>query len=239
MIIGILQTGHLPEAISERQGEYSDMFERLLGGRGFEFRVFNVVDMEFPDGTDDADGWLITGSKHGAYEDHPWIPPLEDLIRAIRDAGKPLVGICFGHQIVAQALGGKVIKHPDGWALGRRTYRLDGAEVALHAWHQDQVVELPPGSEVLGTNDTTRFAMLAIGEKILTVQPHPEFERPVVEGLIEHRSGAIDPDLVEQAARSLDDGPNDNALLGDWMADVLEGVPANRLPHTLRARTDA
>jgi GMP synthase (glutamine-hydrolysing) len=239
MIIGILQTGHLPEAISERQGEYSDMFERLLGGRGFEFRVFNVVDMEFPDGTDDADGWLITGSKHGAYEDHPWIPPLEDLIRAIRDAGKPLVGICFGHQIVAQALGGKVIKHPDGWALGRRTYRLDGAEVALHAWHQDQVVELPPDAEVLASNGTTRFAMLAIGEKILTVQPHPEFERPVVEGLIEHRSGAIDPDLVEQAARSLDDGPNDNALLGDWMADVLEGAPANRLPHALRARTDA
>jgi GMP synthase (glutamine-hydrolysing) len=238
MIIGILQTGHLPEAISEREGEYSDMFRRLLGGRGFGFRVFNVVDMEFPEGPDDADAWLITGSRHGAYEDHPWIPPLEDLIRAIRDAGRPLVGICFGHQIVAQALGGRVVKHPGGWALGRRHYRLGGGEVALHAWHQDQVVELPPGAEVLGESDTTAYAMLAIGDRILTVQPHPEFERAVVEGLIAHRSGAIDPDLVAQADRSLE-GPNDNALLGQWMADVLEGAPATRLPAELQPRTHA
>ncbi|MDG4649124.1 type 1 glutamine amidotransferase [Roseibacterium sp. SDUM158017] len=232
MIIGILQTGHLPEAISEREGEYSDMFQRLLGGRGFEFRVFNVVDMEFPDGHGAADAWLITGSRHGAYEDLPWIAPLEELIRGIRDADKPLVGICFGHQIVAQALGGKVVKFPGGWALGLRRYRIGDAEVQLHAWHQDQVVELPEGATVLGRGDATAYAMLAVGERILTIQPHPEFERPVVEGLIEHRGGAIEPTLVAAAAASLD-ARNDNAAIGRWMGDVLQGAPATRVPEAI------
>jgi GMP synthase-like glutamine amidotransferase len=178
MIIGILQTGHVPEEISARHGEYSDMFRRLLGGRGFEFRVFNVVDMEFPEGPEAADGWLITGSKHGVYEDHPWIPPLEALIRGIRDAGQPLVGICFGHQIIAQALGGKVVKYPGGWALGLRRYRIGGREVSLHAWHQDQVVELPPGATVLGDSEMTAHAVLAIGDRILTIQPTPSSSAP-------------------------------------------------------------
>jgi GMP synthase (glutamine-hydrolysing) len=237
MIIGILQTGHVPEAISAQDGAYSDMFARLLGGRGFEFRVFDVVDMVFPKGPGDADAWLITGSRHGAYEDHSWIPPLEDLIRAIHAGGRPLVGICFGHQIVAQALGGRVVKYPGGWAIGRRRYRLGEREVSLHAWHQDQVVELPPGATVLGDSEMTDYAILAIGDRTLTIQPHPEFGRGVMEGLIAHRSEAIDPSLVEAAAESLG-GPTDNAAFGDWIADVLSGAPATRLPDSL-AREDA
>ncbi|MGP1356619.1 type 1 glutamine amidotransferase [Roseicyclus sp.] len=236
MIIGILQTGHVPEEISAQQGEYSDMFRRLLGGRGFEFRVFDVVDMDFPEGPEAADGWVITGSRHGAYEDHPWIPPLEELIRGIRDAGRPLVGVCFGHQIIAQALGGKVIKYPGGWAVGLRRYRIGGREVSLHAWHQDQVVELPPGATVLGDSEMTAHAVLAIGERILTIQPHPEFGRPVVEGLIAYRSATVEPDLVAKAAASLG-GEDHNRLIGDWMADVLEGAPATRVPFATEART--
>jgi GMP synthase (glutamine-hydrolysing) len=234
MIIGILQTGHLPEDMSRAHGDYAAMFRRLLDGRGFEFRTWNVVDMHFPEGAEAADGWLITGSRHGAYEDLPFIAPLEDLIRDIAAAGRPLVGVCFGHQIIAQALGGRVIKYPGGWALGLRRYRVGAADLSLHAWHQDQVVELPPGATVLGTSEMTDHALLAIGERILTIQPHPEFERPVLEGLIEHRAGAIDPPLVRAAADSLD-APNDNALLAAWMADVLEGAPATRLPEALTA----
>ncbi|MFW5654626.1 MAG: type 1 glutamine amidotransferase [Roseicyclus sp.] len=232
MIIGILQTGHLPEDMSRAHGDYAAMFRRLLAGRGFDFRTWNVVDMDFPHGPEAADGWVITGSRHGAYEDLPFIPPLEDLVRAIAGAGRPLVGVCFGHQIVAQALGGRVIKYPGGWALGLRRYRVGGAELALHAWHQDQVVELPPGATVLGTSEMTDHALLAIGDRILTIQPHPEFERPVIEGLIEHRSGAIDPSLVRAAAQSLG-AEADNALVGAWMADVLQGAPATRLPERL------
>ena len=126
MKIGILQTGHAPDALIDDTGDYDEMFRDLLGGHGFTFATFAVVDGQFPDSAKDADGWLITGSRHGAYDDLPWIPPLEDLIRDIHARGLPLIGVCFGHQIIAQALGGKVEKFKGGWAIGRTTYDQGG-----------------------------------------------------------------------------------------------------------------
>jgi GMP synthase-like glutamine amidotransferase len=218
MKIGILQTGHSPDEVRGDLGDYSDMFAQLLGGHGFDFVTFNVVDGEFPAGPDAADGWLITGSKHGAYEDHPWIAPLEALIRAIRDAGKPLIGVCFGHQIIAQALGGKVEKFAGGWAVGPMDYRFDDETLTLNAWHQDQVTVLPEGARVLASNDFCAHAALAYGDRILTIQPHPEFGRPLIEGLITHRApGVVPPPQIEAARASLD-RPLDSTRFADRMA---------------------
>ncbi len=110
MQIGILQTGMAPDVLAPTMGDYPGMFARLLDGNGFSFRTYAVVKGEFPASATDCDGWLITGSRHGVYEDHPWIPPLEQLIRDAFASHVPVVGICFGHQIVAQAMGGKVEK---------------------------------------------------------------------------------------------------------------------------------
>ncbi|UWP97526.1 type 1 glutamine amidotransferase [Aliiroseovarius crassostreae] len=222
MKIGILQAGHSPDEVRDSVGNYGEMFTRLLDGHGFEFEIFSVVDGEFPPGVDAADGWLITGSKHGAYEDHDWIGPLEELIRDIRAAGQPLVGVCFGHQIIAQALGGKVEKFSGGWSVGRTEYDFGDEVLALNAWHQDQVTELPEGAEVIASTDFCANAAVIYGDRILTIQPHPEFTADLIAGLIEHRGRGKVPDtLLDEAEQQLSTA-TDNARFAERMAQVLK-----------------
>lgn len=218
MRIGILQCGQSPAQLKRDLGDYPDMFVRLLDGRGFDFTTWHVEKMAFPDDIHDADGWLLTGSRHGAYEDHAFIPPLEDFIRRVHDAGVPMVGICFGHQIIAQALGGTVVKHPGGWAVGAQDYDFGGQPVTLNAWHQDQVVALPPGAQVAGRNAFCENAALIYGDRAFTVQAHPEFGDAFIQGLMHTRAKGVVPDDL-LAAASARMGQADGASL---LADQIE-----------------
>lgn len=222
MKIGILVTGHPPDELRDQFGAYDAMFRTLLDGNGFEFESYAVVDNQFPDSADQVDGWIITGSRHGAYENHAWIPPLEDLIREIWKSGRPLVGVCFGHQIIAQALGGKVEKFSGGWAVGRTNYDFDGQTVTLNAWHQDQVVELPEGAEVTGSNAFCRNAMVAYGDTIWTVQAHPEYGDGFIKGLMETRGKGVVPDDLMQAAAKRLPAKDDNPKIAQHMAEFLK-----------------
>jgi GMP synthase (glutamine-hydrolysing) len=218
MKIGILQTGHSPDDFREQLGDYGEMFTKLLDGHDFDFQIWSVVDGILPEGVDEADGWLITGSKHGAYEDHDWIPPLENFIRETYADERPMIGVCFGHQVIAQALGGKVEKFTGGWSIGRTEYDMDGDKLALNAWHQDQVVELPEGAKVVASSDFCPYAALAYDNRIWTVQPHPEFGHDFIDGLIKTRGKGVVPDhQLEQATAALG-GPIDNQKIADQMA---------------------
>ncbi|GGA20230.1 type 1 glutamine amidotransferase [Neptunicoccus cionae] len=202
MKIGILQTGHTPEEMREKHGDYDDLFKRLLAGRGLHFETYPVLDGILPDTIMDADGWLITGSKFGVYEDHDWIPPLEDFLRRAYAAAIPIVGVCFGHQILAQALGGKVEKFSGGWQVGPVDYaRTDGRNDRIMAWHQDQITQVPEGAAITGTTDFCANAMLVYGDRALTVQPHPEFTPEFMGDLLAAR-GDILPDAILTKARA-------------------------------------
>lgn len=218
MLIGILQTGQSPDILRAEAGDYPDMFARLLANHGLSFRTYHVEAMEFPADVQECEGWLITGSRHGAYEDHPFIKPLEELIRKIIAAGVPLVGICFGHQIIAQAMGGTVEKFPGGWAVGAQDYEFGGEKITLNAWHQDQVTRRPEGAEVVGCNDFCENAALVYGDRAFTVQAHPEFPDSFVEGLMNTRGKGVVPDPLMEAARARLGQPNQSAAMADRIA---------------------
>ncbi len=218
MRIGILQTGLAPDALAADMGDYPDMFARLLAGHGFTFDTYRVVEMDFPPDVHAADGWLLTGSRHGAYEDHPFIPPLEDFIRASYAAAVPMVGVCFGHQIIAQALGGKVEKFKDGWAVGATDYDFGGEKLTLNAWHRDQVTQVPMDAKVVASNDFCANAALVYNDRAFTVQAHPEFRPEFVDGLMQTRGkGVVPDDLMARAANRLDD-PIDDATIANRIA---------------------
>lgn len=223
MHIGILQCGQSPKVIRDQLGDYDSMFQTLLAGREFHFSSWHVEAMEFPQSVHDANGWLLTGSRHGVYEDLPFIPPLEDFIRRTYAADVPMVGICFGHQIIAQALGGTVAKSPKGWVVGAQDYDFDGQQITMNAWHQDQVVTPPKGARVIASNETCEYAALAYGDHALTVQAHPEFDDDFILALIAHRAkGIVPPARIADACSKMG-------------SDLQSWVIANRIEQFFKA----
>ena len=218
MLIGILQTGLAPDALTDQMGDYPDMFARLLAGHGFTFRTFRVVEGQFPADVTTCDGWLITGSRHGTYEDHPWIAPLEQFIRDSFAAHVPMVGVCFGHQIIAQAMGGTVERYAGGWAVGAQDYDFDGKTLTLNAWHRDQVTQAPVDATVVAHNDFCANAALLYDDRAFTVQAHPEFQPAFIDGLIKTRGKGLVPDEVMAAASAKLDLPIQDQTMANQIA---------------------
>jgi len=225
MKLAILETGFPPGDLAERFGDYPAMFARLLGD-GFDVDTFDVQAGELPDPAA-YDAVLITGSPAGVYEDLPWIAPLMDFIRSANAAR--MVGVCFGHQVMAEALGGHVVKSEKGWGAGLHHYQvehvepwLDGAgSIAIPASHQDQVVVQPPHTEIVATSEFTPYAALAWTDRpAISFQFHPEFSPAFAKALITERYDRVpNPDA---AIASLD-APNDNARVGGWIRRFLLG----------------
>jgi len=222
MLIGILQTGQSPDVLAPIAGDYPDMFVRLLEGQGLQFRTYRVLDMDLPADVHECDGWLITGSRFGVYEDHPFIKPLEDFIRRAYAAQVPMVGICFGHQIIAQAMGGRVEKYKGGWSVGPTEYDFGGQRLRLNAWHQDQVVEKPANAEIAACNDFCSNAALVYGDRMFTVQAHPEFRPEFVDGLMKTRGKGVVPDHLMQEAGARLDQPIDDQIIARRIADFFK-----------------
>lgn len=229
MKIGILECGHIDPKIAATIGTYPEIYAQLLQGHDFNFANFDVVNMQFPANVQECDGWLLTGSKHGAYDDLPFIKRLQRFIRDAYDEAIPLVGICFGHQIVAQAMGGTVEKFAGGWALGLNDYSFDDlGPQQLNAWHQDQVVRRPDMARLIATSPFCENAALAYGTRALTIQPHPEFEGDAVQALADLRRGTGDypNDLLDQALANKDK-PNTNLDVSQFIAQFFK---TNRKP---------
>lgn len=234
MKIGILQADVLREELQPRFGEYSRMFEGVLGeaaaatGRSASFAVYDVLHGEYPRQVDACDGYVVTGSRESVYDDLPWIRNLAAYVRELHAARRKLIGICFGHQLIAHVLGGETRSAQGGWAVGVHRMRVVGtdgcmvprrAEVGLLSSHRDQVAALPPNARLLGATDFCPNASFALGEHILTFQGHPEFSKGYAEALMRARQNLIG-DAFAPGIASLSEA-TDEAVVGRWIVNFI------------------
>jgi len=229
--ITIIETGLVNERNHARYGSYPQMFQRMIraADASTDFDVVSIASGEPLPDPNALQAILITGSSVGVYDKLDWIAPLEDFVRNAYAGQIPMVGVCFGHQLMAQALGGTVRKSEKGWGIGRHVYDItpgngviDGERIAIAASHQDQVIEPPPGARTILSSSFTEHAGLLYGNgAALSVQPHPEFDTGFAHVCCELREGYAPDHVVAQAKASLAE-PVDNARLGSAITHFLK-----------------
>jgi len=197
---------------------------------------YRVTEGELPLNADDCDAYLLTGSSYGAYEDIPWIHSLTAFIQKVNATKNiKMIGICFGHQILAHALGGKVEKAKQGWGLGRREFQLQNTlssdtpswmtplpkEHALYYAHQDQVIKLPEDAQRLASDSFCQNGMFLLNDRILGIQGHPEFTDDTAEQTITLLKEQTTPNVCRAANESLNQGKADGKTLAQWIINFL------------------
>ena len=231
MKLGILRTDAVRPELKLEYGEYPDMFIALLrhSDPNLEYAVYDVELGQYPADIDEVDAYLITGSKSSVYEDKPWIVELMEFVRELNRRHKKLLGFCFGHQLVAQALGGKTERSAKGWGVGLHTHRFttvpswhDQGDVDLNILvsHQDQVVAVPHSARVLAGSEFCENAVCQIGDHILTFQGHPEFVPEYSRELLSIRRERIGEEAYAAGVSSLS-GIAQGQRVGSWVLNFL------------------
>lgn len=236
--IGVLICDHLDPAILERHADYGPRYRELLAppgdpeGPGAE-ASFDVVELdltagELPDDPAACDAWLVGGSRLDAHGDGGFVPGLVEFVARVLSENVPLVGICFGHQILARALGGR-IERAGSWGAGVKRFSVLGSApwitvpsdpVSLVVSHRDQVADLPPGAELVLTAAYCPVAGFRVGERAFAVQAHPEFDTGLSRTLSEGRREIMGDDVTADALASLD-LPTDSGQVNRWIRRFL------------------
>jgi GMP synthase-like glutamine amidotransferase len=238
MRIGILRADAVKPGLARQHGDYPDMFRALLRAApdvpgGLEFEDFDACAGELP-AAGACDGYLITGSRHSVYDDLPWIAPLARFAGEAMDAGRRVVGICFGHQLIAHFFGGETRKAGVGWCVGVHTARIverrpwmtpPADTLRLLASHQDQVVRLPPAAVPFAAGDTCPHAGFELAAArgrgaAMTLQGHPEFTPDYARDLMDTRVDALGEAVYRAGLASLA-VPTSHAVAAAWMVRFL------------------
>lgn len=234
----VLRAGDAAAPVAARRGEFFSWIKREVGDAwSGEWHEHDVrTDAPLP-GPGDADGFIITGSSHSVTERAPWMLRTEELVRGVAAASTPLFGICFGHQLVGQALGGRVAKNPRGREIGTvdvRVVQHDPRDAMFHGigesfranhTHVDSVVELPPGARVLAETDLERHAAFSVGPAVKCVQFHPEIDGDAMRGYVEARAHLIEGEGGDARAilERVTDAPEGASTLRSFVRLVVRG----------------
>jgi len=228
MKVGLLICDHVSDEFRGEHGEYLEMFEHLLPSLDFE--PYYVIDNHFPTSVDDHAAYLCNGSMYSVYDDEPWILGLKELVREIQNRNKKLAGICFGHQMIAEALGGVVKKAPGGWCVGVHKFQISSKEkwmtpskenVNVLMLCQDQVEQMPDTSRLIATSKDCGVSVYVINDRILGIQGHPEFSKEYEKALIIKRIERIGTDKASRGIDSLK-LPMDNQVIARWIVNFLK-----------------
>jgi len=231
MKVGLLVCDQVKEAYRTEFGDYPEMFRVLFPN--YEFECYQVYQGIFPENVMDCDVYMATGSSHSVYEDLAWINQTKAFIRALYKANRYFIGFCFGHQLMASALGGKVEKAEIGWCIGVHEFevfqlkywmRPAKTQVNFLMMCQDQVIELPPNTIRLAGSKDCPNAIMQVGERMMSIQGHPEFSAVYNQTLMESRVERIGVNKVAKGIASLKK-PIDLDLFRAWVANFLkEGI---------------
>lgn len=228
--VGLLLVGHIDAASLHVGGDYPELYAGLLGPLGVELTTYRCDEGRLPESVHEQDGWICSPSRLSVYDDHQWLREVENFLRDLVATETPYVGICFGHQLLAQALGAEVRKADVGWGIGAKTLEIvqslpwmvpPADHVVLAASHQDQVQSLPAGAQLLARADYCPIAGMTVGERAWTIQLHPEFSPALADSLLATRLTLFG----EQAARAARESlarPLDQHLVAGWMARFFE-----------------
>lgn len=218
MRLGLLECDHVDDRFRSISGDYSDMFAALLPWA--DLVPYDAVNGALPSSPDECEGWVVTGSRYSVYDRMPWLEQLHGFVRDVRSAGSPYIGICFGHQLLAHACGGRTAKADVGWGVGAHETRtaVDSLPEAVRLLylHQDQVAELPDGALVLASAAHCRVAALQVDDHMLGIQAHPEFSGDYLAALVQARRERIGADVAGAALASLE-APRDEAVVARWL----------------------
>jgi GMP synthase-like glutamine amidotransferase len=234
MRLTIIETGRPPEPVAAAFPRYPTMVEAMLRPQlpGLLCETVALIDGEALPDQSTLEAVLITGSPVGVYDPVAWIEPLKAWIIANADARIPQVGICFGHQIMAEAFGGHVAKAPQGWGLGRHDYKVTSQPPWAHCQsksfglavsHQDQVLNAPPSAQVVASSAFTPFAALYYQDApALSFQGHPEFCKNFTDALIRSRRGTRFSEALADAALDSLNTPLDGDIVSAWIASFYQ-----------------
>jgi GMP synthase-like glutamine amidotransferase len=231
MKLCLLENDELDGELGARYDRLGAMFKRLFADAGADWtiEVFNTYRGEYPASFDDYDAVLLSGSKADSYSQESWVQALRQKVSELLQQRKKLMGVCFGHQLIASCLGAKVGRAPQGWGAGSMKYQWHDpqwpaaqgrTDITLLASHQDQVLELPAGATLLASNDFCPVAAFAVGTQVLCVQPHPEFVEDFSAYLLNKRRAILGETLYHAGSQSLAQGHEGVAMARMMVAFV-------------------
>lgn len=233
-MIGLLNAYHFDATPGNYQEMYQPIFldylKKVLPEK--EIKTYAVAQGELPKDIHECDSWIITGSPASVYEEEMWIKNLIEFVKECHQNKVKMLGICFGHQLLAKALGGEVVKSDKGWGFGVKKFKIKESkewmtppitnDCSLLFFHQDQVTKLPKGAKHLAGNEFCPFQMYSIGDHVFSIQGHPEFTRDYTKFRVDNQKANV-PGAVYTAAIDSLEAETDELIVGEWINNFLHG----------------